>query len=116
MMLSFGRQEALDRTFSLLPKPSEIPISLIDCTGWITARDARAKVNSPSTDVSLKDGYAIRASDVRDATQKHPAELSLCGMVDAGEITEHSVPDALAARILVGSFYCPEFKFYQGRR
>ncbi len=98
-----GLQEALDRTFKLLPAPTEQLVSLMECSGFVAARDATAKVDSPSLDVSMKDGYAIRAADVRHANEDNPLQLLVCGVLGAGETTEISVPPGTAVRILTGA-------------
>ena len=98
-----GLREAIERTFKLLPKPLEIVTSVLHCTGLVTSRDVYAQVDSPSTDVSMKDGYAIRVSDVRYATGKTPVTLDLCGVLGAGEANDVSVLPGTTVRILTGA-------------
>lgn len=98
-----GLQEALDRTFSLLPKRPEIPMTLLESAGLVTTRDVRAKVDSPSADVSMKDGYAILAVDVQHATPKTPVDLRLCGILGAGDATERVLRPGTTLRILTGA-------------
>ena len=75
----------------------------MECAGLVTAKDVIAGVNSPSTDVSMKDGYAIRTADARKATRKTPVDLKLCGMLGAGEATEMTVKPGTTLRILTGA-------------
>ena len=44
-------------------------ISLDLCVGRIAAEDLVALVSYPSSDVSLKDGFAVRSGDVADASR-----------------------------------------------
>ena len=98
-----GLQEALGLTFSRLPDPSETLVSLMECTGLVTASDAVSEVDSPSANVSMKDGYAIREADVRYASEKVPVDLVLCGMLGAGEPVDITVQPGTTIRILTGA-------------
>ncbi len=98
-----GLQEALERTFNRMPEPTKTLVSLMECTGLVTASDAVSEVDSPSANVSMKDGYAIRVADTRDATDKTPVDLVLCGMLAAGEATEIAVQPGTTVRILTGA-------------
>ncbi len=98
-----GLQEALERTFNRMPEPTKTLVSLLECTGLVTASDAVSEVDSPSANVSMKDGYAIRVADTRDATDKTPVDLVLCGMLAAGEATEIAVQPGTTVRILTGA-------------
>ena len=76
---------------------------LLECAGMVAARDVRAKVDSPSTDVSMKDGYAIRAVDVRHASANTPVGLVLGGMLGAGEAADMALQSGTTIRILTGA-------------
>ncbi len=98
-----GFQEAFDLTIkSVHPlDTSEIPLS--DSLGFVSAGDVRAKVDSPSADVSMKDGYAVRWTDIRGATQQTPVRLRITGLAGAGQGRILSVSPDMAVRILTGA-------------
>jgi molybdopterin molybdotransferase len=100
-------QEALDLTLSSVPEPSENLVSLMACTGFVAARDATAEVDSPSADVSMKDGYAIRSADTAGATGKRPVELAIKGILRAGDEPAIAVDSGTAVRILTGARIAP---------
>ena len=61
----------------------EVPLLL--APGRVLAREVTARTDSPSADVSLKDGYAVRAEDTVRASRQSPARLRVLGSRFAGE-------------------------------
>ncbi len=59
-------------------------LSLAECPGYVTAEIVAARVNSPTSDISLKDGFAVIAADVSSASPVHPVVLDVVGSVFAG--------------------------------
>ena len=98
-----GLQEALDLTFRHLPKLSKSLSPIAGCTDQVLAEDTCAVVDSPSADVSLKDGYAIQAIDIRHAGKDKPVKLEICGVLGAGDSTKISVSPGKTLRILTGA-------------
>ena len=88
------------------------------------AGDVAARVNSPTHDVSLKDGFAVMARDTLSAGEKHPQTLLLGGSRFAGSVVvEEEGPPVSAggavrvtsgavlpsgADAVVGNEYCRE--------
>ena len=73
------------------------------CAGLVAAEDMAAVVNSPTSDISLKDGFAVRAEDVAGASSTQPARLRVIGSVFAGHQFEGVVSPGTALKILSGS-------------
>ncbi|WP_054702130.1 hypothetical protein [Desulfosarcina cetonica] len=67
------------------------------------AEDMHAKVNSPSIDASMKDGYAVRSVDIALATPENPVILKVVGMAAAGTPCAQAVTGGTAVRILTGA-------------
>ena len=65
----------------LSPEWVDIP----DAMGRITVRDVSAVSDCPSTDASLKDGFAVISSDISGASSEHPAILKVAGLLTAGQ-------------------------------
>jgi len=61
----------------------EVPLLL--APGRVLAREVTARTDSPGADVSLKDGYAVRAEDTVRASRQNPARLRVLGSRFAGE-------------------------------
>lgn len=103
-MKSFvGFTEALEITLSSIPPMDYESLSLIQLTGRITAEDITSRVHSPSVDASLKDGYAVRSSELSSASEAKPVSLQLTGQVSAGSTSPITVSPGCAVRITTGS-------------
>lgn len=100
-MIAF--QHALQLTLeNIQPLSAEfIPISL--AAGRVASENLFARINLPTVDVSLKDGYALRSSDVDSATPQSPISLKLIGDVAAGGRWQGVVESGTAVRILSGA-------------
>jgi molybdopterin molybdotransferase len=98
-----GYGEALERTLaSVSPLGVEV-VPVVEACGRVVAGDLEARVDSPSVDVSLKDGYAVRPADVAAASPERPVHLGLRGLAAAGEKGNGSVGEGMAMRILSGA-------------
>lgn len=84
------------------PLPTET-VSISDALGRIIAEDLAAYVDSPSADVSLKDGFAVQSKDIRLATSRHPITLKLVGSASAGNPWDGKILSGEAVRILSGA-------------
>ena len=100
-MIAF--QHALQLTLeNIQPLSAElIPISL--AAGRVASENLFARINLPTVDVSLKDGYALRSSDVDSATPQSPITLKVIGDVAAGGRWQGVVEPGTAVRILSGA-------------
>lgn len=78
-------------------------VALIAAQGRIAGQDISARVNAPSLDVSLKDGYAVLAADISKASQDSPQDLTLVGSIAAGGDWQGKVSSGTAVRILSGA-------------
>ena len=100
-MLSFDN--AFQQTLTHISPLDSEQVELVQATGRIAAADLLAQVNSPSVDVSLKDGYAIQSADIADAAPQNPVHLQLVGTVAAGGDWAGEVVSGTAVRILSGA-------------
>ena len=98
-----GFQEALDLTLQHLSEIGTQRLPLADSSGLVAADRITAKIDSPSIDVSMKDGYALRAADIVGAAKTHPVVLEESGLQAAGQRNEYFVRAGSAVRILTGA-------------
>jgi len=82
--------EALERVFSLVPKPQKESVGLASAGGRVLAVDAVARRNQPPFDVSTMDGYALQGNEVAPSAQfavigESAAGARFGGQVSAGE-------------------------------
>lgn len=100
-MISFdqARQLTLDHTAVLDTEE----IALLSAVDRVTAGDLSGLVDSPSADVSLKDGYAIQSQDIAAAREDAAVSLRVLGTVAAGGAWQGRVRSGEAVRILSGA-------------
>ena len=79
-----GFEEALHLILSTVPRLAEEEVELSEAAGRVLAEEVVSTVDSPSADAALKDGYAVRSSDLIDAKPGHEVELALIGVQTAG--------------------------------
>lgn len=101
--LPIGFDEALTKTISTVVPLGIEMISLSESPGRISAADLVSKVDSPSIDASLKDGYAVKSTDIVGADHKKPVNLILAGSAAAGDMKSSSLKNGEAFRILTGA-------------
>ena len=79
----------------------EMPLDL--SVGRIAAGDVVAQVSYPSTDVSLKDGFAVKSVDVAAASRRTPVLLKVAGSVFAGSKFDGRVKRGSAVKVCSGA-------------
>ncbi len=100
-MISF--KEALQLTYDHIQALGPEDVELLSAVDRITACDLPGLVNSPSVDVSLKDGYAVHSLDIASASEKFPVVLRVIGMVAAGGAWQGRMQLGEAVKILSGA-------------
>ncbi len=96
-------EEAQALTFRHMPGLPAEEVALLDLGGRVLAEDVAARVNSPSINCSLKDGYAVRSADIAAAGPENPVRLRLVGHASAGNHSAEAVTSGTAIRILSGA-------------
>jgi molybdopterin molybdotransferase len=94
--------EALTLTLDAIHPLSWVPLPFDRCAGLITAEGLHALADSPSANISLRDGYAVHRDDMLILTQGHPVSLEIMGTVAAGEPQSQSLSPHGTCRILTG--------------
>lgn len=84
------------------PLPEEV-VPVEHSLGRAVSRDIASLVDSPSADVSLKDGYAVVASDIAQASHSKPVTLELLGAKFAGDHREAAVTTGRAVKVTSGA-------------
>lgn len=98
-----GFSRALRETLAHIHPGEAVTLSLTDCEGCVTTDKLYAKVDSPSTHTSLKDGYALRAEDGARACGAGAQPLPVKGTVSAGQDAGPALQSGTAQRILTGA-------------
>ncbi len=115
-----GLQAARDLVCRHITPLDSEEVPLLRASGRVLAREVRARTDSPSADVSLKDGYAVRSEDTVRASRHSPARLGVSGSRFAGESGETRIRPEGCVKItsgailpedadaVVGSEFCKE--------
>ena len=99
-----GYEQALNLTLETIsPLRESLVVDLDDCLGRVVFKDLCSKVNSPSIDASMKDGYALLSDDIAHATPQNRIQLKVIGTAAAGNPTHKKVTPGTAVRILTGA-------------
>ncbi|MDE0398985.1 MAG: molybdopterin molybdotransferase MoeA [Candidatus Poribacteria bacterium] len=95
--------EARQRMLDTIPILSAEKREILECAGYVLAEVLPATENIPPFDNSAMDGYAVRAADVKNASEKNPAVLSVVETIAAGYAPTKQVAAGQAARIMTGA-------------
>ena len=98
-----GYQEAFQLIGSNVKTVGVDELPLVLSVGRIAAADIVAQISYPSSDVTLKDGYAVVSSDVENASPRHPVRLKITGSIYAGGRHEGQVKPGSAIKICSGA-------------
>jgi molybdopterin molybdotransferase len=88
---------------ALLEPTPVIRLPLVECAGLALAEPMTAAVSLPPFDNSAMDGYAVRATDIAQATQDTPVGLPVPEDIPAGRTDSASLQPGTAHRIMTGA-------------
>jgi len=100
-LISFTKALQLTLEAIIPLEPETVP--LFNLMNRIVASDLFALVNSPESDVSLKDGYAVRSADIAQACPDCPVQLRVTGAISAGGHFDGEIGTGSAVRIWSGA-------------
>ncbi len=106
-MEAISFKEAIEITVnSIEPLPVE-DITIGRLVGRVAAEDMFSLINSPSNDVSLKDGYAVKYEDIKMASAESPVYLRLKGSLMAGSSARMEIFCGHAVKVMSGAVIPP---------
>jgi molybdopterin molybdotransferase len=98
-----GFEEALELTVSSVPTAGRESLTLDRLTGKISSEDVVSRVDCPSVDSSLRDGYAVVSSNLKEASSDNLIPLKVTGQVTAGISSKLVISDGQAIEITTGA-------------
>ena len=98
-----GFARALRETLAHILPGEKVKLPASACEGHVSAEKLYSRVDSPSTNTSLKDGYALRAEDGKLASGVGPQPLPVTGSAAAGQMESGILQPGTAWRILTGA-------------
>jgi molybdopterin molybdotransferase len=96
-------EEARERLLGAIGPLQPLELPLTEAYGCVLARDAVSDRDLPEFASSAMDGFAVRSSEVVDATPIEPVELRVVGRALIGQRPEGTVGGGEAMRIATGA-------------
>lgn len=96
-------EEARERVLSRIEPLPPLELSLTDAYGCVAVEDITARDDMPGFASSAMDGFAVRASDVAEATPATPVELKVVGKAMIGLRPDVTVGMGEAVAIATGA-------------
>lgn len=88
--------------WSKLPLPIEY-VSLSDAQNRVLAKNLLSPINVPPFSRTIMDGYAVKSTDTKVASNKHPVLLDIIGRITAGQGRRYKVKSGMAVAIATGA-------------
>src|SRR5437762_11754903 len=101
--MPLGVAEASDAVLREVERLDTEVLPLRESLGRVLAEDVRSPLALPPWDNSSMDGYAVRATDVHDASADAPAVLRVVGTIAAGSSSTRVLAAGEAMRIMTGA-------------
>ena len=98
-----GFEEALAGTLGALAPLAPMDVPVGEAEGLVVAEDCIARVDCPSSPISLKDGYAVVSTDLNEACASGPVRLRVVGRAVAGADADAMVRSGTAVTITSGA-------------
>ena len=96
-------EEARDRILAQISPLQPIELPLHEAEGCVLAQEVVSASDLPEFASSAMDGFAVRSSDVAEATPDSPAELRIVGRAVIGERPDATVGGGESVRIATGA-------------
>ncbi len=98
------REEAIKIIIENVKQVTETEkVSIQDSVGRVLAVDVVAGFNVPPFDRASMDGYAVKARDTKESSEKSPIKLKLIGAQHTGGVYEGTIGDGECLEIATGS-------------
>ncbi|HLX69749.1 MAG TPA: gephyrin-like molybdotransferase Glp [Verrucomicrobiae bacterium] len=96
-------EQAVEKILGAIPSANSERVPLSEAHKRVATEPIIAAIDLPPFDNSSVDGYAVRASDVAQASSQSPVVLKLAGKVAAGENFSGELSAGQSIRIFTGS-------------
>lgn len=102
-MYDIGFKQALELSSGSMATLGLEDVPTSELVGRVCGKDVIALIDYPTSDSSLKDGYAVVSQDVAEATTSNPVALDVIGSVAAGDPCQVAVRTSTTVRVLSGA-------------
>ncbi len=95
--------EAIRRILNIISPSGVERVSLSEALHRVSGEEVRATRKIPPFDYSMRDGYAVRHEDVKEASADSPIRLREVGSLRAGYFSKKGVERGEAIRLMTGA-------------
>jgi molybdopterin molybdotransferase len=95
--------DALDQILEYIVPVDITQIPLDESAGYVLAEEIITRIDLPSFTNSSMDGFAVRASDIENASPEHPIRLKVVGDIPAGKSAKIEIERGESVRIMTGA-------------
>lgn len=95
--------DARVRILNSLKKPQTIRVPISEAMNCVLSQDIHAPFDFPLFDNSSMDGYAVKSSDIRKASDSNPSTLLVVEDIPAGVVPTKHIGRNEASRIMTGA-------------
>ena len=96
-------RQALEQVLYWLSPSATEYVPIHEADGRILAQDCYSQAEVPNADYSLRDGYALRSSELIGCSKEHPVSLGVVGHSAAGQRYDKKVQAGHCVRIMTGA-------------
>ena len=96
-------EEAYERVLASFGPLEAEDVPLLQSLGSVLAQDVYSPLDLPPLANSAMDGYAVLGQDIESAGKDSPVNLSVIGLVAAGQVSSQRVTAGVAIRIMTGA-------------
>lgn len=95
--------QAVDLVMERAALLSHAEVPLVDALGLVLSADVSSDINMPPFEKATMDGYAVVGTDVAEASDGSPVELTVVELIQAGDVPTKSVGSGQASQIMTGA-------------
>jgi len=96
-------EEALEKILKHSKRRLPLKAPIDRSLGFVLAEEIRAREEIPLFNSSSVDGFAVRISDIKDASQKNPVRLPVQGTVSAGSASPAALKPGYTMKVMTGA-------------
>lgn len=100
-MIAFDEARGLVLSAAALLPPVSCPLGA--AAGKVLREELAADLDVPPFDATAMDGWAVRAAEVRGATEGAPVTLKVAGGIGAGSVPRGPLPRGSALKVMTGA-------------
>lgn len=96
-------EEARERVLSHIQALPTEKVALLDAVGRVCMQDVVSDMDVAPFAHSAMDGFALRATQIADATEADPVKLEVMAEIAAGDVLQCDIPEGKCVRIMTGA-------------